>query len=43
LHWFSNIFSDDMRIVDGSPATGIFNGTASGEVDLVSIGVSGEF
>lgn len=40
---YTHVFSDDMRIVDGSPTTGIFNGTASGSVDLVSIGVSGEF
>lgn len=40
---YTHIFSDDMRILDGGATTGVFNGTASGSVDLVSIGVAGEF
>jgi len=40
---YAHVFADTARITDGSPATGVFQGAADGDADLVSIGISGNF
>jgi long-chain fatty acid transport protein len=40
---YTHVFAETARITDGSPATGVFAGTAGGDADVVSLGFSGNF
>jgi long-chain fatty acid transport protein len=40
---YAHVFADDVAIIDGSAATGVFRGSASGGADIVSLGVSASF
>nr|WP_193210749.1 outer membrane protein transport protein [Luteolibacter marinus] len=40
---YCHVFADDVNIRDGSAATGVFTGRATGSADIVSIGISTTF
>ena len=40
---YAHIFADDVEIIDGNAATGVFRGSASGSADVVSLGISTSF
>jgi long-chain fatty acid transport protein len=40
---YAHIFADEVVITDGTAATGVFRGTASGGADVVSLGISTTF
>lgn len=40
---YAHIFADDVTIIDGNAATGVFRGSAGGSADIVSLGISTSF
>lgn len=40
---YAHVFADDVRITDGTAATGVFRGKATGSADVVSLGISARF
>ena len=40
---YAHVFADDVLINDGSAATGVFRGEATGSADVVSLGISARF
>lgn len=40
---YAHVFADDVTIVDGNAATGVFRGSASGGADIVSLGIATSF